>query len=174
MNKGVTYDLNAILNGNGYIDRFEGGSLININLNQYSYHRYGVATGGIILDIDQIGGYQYFKPFGMDIGDYYDMYSVNINRRGVVYVENENIGLTANVYIGVADFSSVVIHGDVGTFVEKGDENGYFQYGGSTIAVLFEKDMIQEFIGEIGDPLKYGQRIAIAKLKQNNAPKHEL
>ena len=83
-----------------------------------------------------------------------------------MYVENENIGLIAHVYIGVADFSSVVIHGDAGTFVNKGDENGYFQYGGSTIALLFEKNMIQEFVGDVGDPLKYGQPIAIARLKQ--------
>ena len=79
--------MKSILNGNGYIERFDGGSLININLNQYSYHRYGVATGEIILDIDQIGGYQYFKPFEMDIGDYYTMYSVYINRRGLLRVK---------------------------------------------------------------------------------------
>lgn len=43
---------------------------------------------------------------------------------------------------GALCVGSITITPSVGTFVTKGESLGYFQFGGSTIAVLFERDRI--------------------------------
>lgn len=47
---------------------------------------------------------------------------------------------------GFADPSSCMIEALPGQRVEKGDELGFFQYGGSTCCVVFEPDVIRGFI----------------------------
>jgi phosphatidylserine decarboxylase len=46
--------------------------------------------------------------------------------------------------------------------VEKGQELGYFQFGGSTHCVLFRKGVVREFTGQKNSPYLVGQVIAFA------------
>ncbi|MGH3708934.1 MAG: phosphatidylserine decarboxylase [Pseudonocardiaceae bacterium] len=64
--------------------------------------------------------------------------------RGVVVVDTTDstfgdIGLVAIVPVGMAQVSSVNLTMTVGSNVLKGDEFGYFFFGGSDIIVLFQK-----------------------------------
>ena len=47
-------------------------------------------------------------------------------------------GLVAVVPVGMAVVSSVVVTAEVGVGLRKGEEIGYFQFGGSDMVVLFE------------------------------------
>jgi len=49
-----------------------------------------------------------------------------------------------------------------GTRVEKGEELGYFQFGGSTHCVIFQPGVIKEFRVKKGESVKFGEVIAIA------------
>ena len=173
--KGETFNLAEMLNYNQYyINKFEGGSLFYISQRSQDYHRYHSSVNGYVTEIDQIGGYIYYKPYNMSHNDYYNMCCANFNRRGILYVENQDIGIVGHNYVGVADVNSVVIHDISGMNIEKGDETGYFAYGGSTIVILFEKDVIQKFTINVNEPIQTGQTVAIANIPKKSKTKQEL
>jgi hypothetical protein len=69
--------------------------------------------------------------------------------RPVILVEADDpvIGLVGFVPIGMSDVSSCLIERQVqpGAHVTKGDELGYFQFGGSTYCLVFRPGVIGEF-----------------------------
>ena len=66
--------------------------------------------------------------------------------------------------IGMAEVSSCVLLDNIkaGYKVKKGEELGYFQYGGSTHCLIFRPGVIKEFKVQEGKDVKMGQAIAIA------------
>ncbi|MEI9982686.1 MAG: phosphatidylserine decarboxylase [Aliidongia sp.] len=54
--------------------------------------------------------------------------------------------MVACVFVGMAEISSCVIGVRVGHAVTKGEELGYFQYGGSTHCVVFEPHVRLSFV----------------------------
>ncbi len=61
--------------------------------------------------------------------------------------DDPTIGTIAVVFVGMSDVSSCVIGEGIeaGTRVGKGDELGYFQFGGSSVCVLFGPDVVESF-----------------------------
>lgn len=68
--------------------------------------------------------------------------------RAVVAIacDDPGIGTVAAVFVGMGDVSSCVIDVVPGQRVDKGDEIGYFQFGGSTCCLLFEAGVIDRFV----------------------------
>ena len=58
--------------------------------------------------------------------------------RGVL-IQESPIGLVATIPIGMAQVSSVNMTAVEGAYLNKGDEFGYFLFGGSDIILLFEE-----------------------------------
>jgi len=67
--------------------------------------------------------------------------------------------------IGMVEISSCILNEQLkpGARIEKGQELGYFQFGGSTHCVLFRQGVIREFTGEDDSYYQVGQVIAFAK-----------
>ncbi|MFX7621197.1 phosphatidylserine decarboxylase, partial [Acinetobacter baumannii] len=55
------------------------------------------------------------------------------------------LGQVACVFVGMAEVSSCVIDIALGQHVQKGEELGYFQYGGSTYCLVFQPGAIRGF-----------------------------
>lgn len=66
----------------------------------------------------------------------------SIETRGLAILETENHGLVAVMPIGMSQVSSVNFTEGlkVGDKVNKGDELGYFLFGGSDFVLVFQKD----------------------------------
>ena len=66
--------------------------------------------------------------------------------------------------IGMAEVSSSVLLDKIkeGYRVKKGEELGYFQYGGSTYCLVFRPGVIKKFLVKENDELKMGQALAVA------------
>jgi phosphatidylserine decarboxylase len=64
----------------------------------------------------------------------------------VIDCDDRAIGQVGCVFVGMAEVSSCVIDALPGQHVEKGDEIGYFQYGGSTYCLIFEPGVIERFV----------------------------
>jgi len=59
------------------------------------------------------------------------------------------------VAIGAAMVSSMIVTAKIGQVLRKGDEHGYFQFGGSTLVLLFQKgtmvwdeDLLENSLGD--------------------------
>ena len=70
--------------------------------------------------------------------------------RALIYIQanNQNIGLMAASYIGMAEVSSCEITVKPGDKVHKGDQLGMFHFGGSTHALIFRPQVNLKFLSD--------------------------
>ena len=85
---------------------------------------------------------------------------VNNNIRGVAYVQDSDGRYVGNVHIGMADVNSINYSIQNNTAIKKGDEVGYFAFGGSSVIVIFEKGYLKEFNVKVGQHIQMGQQVA--------------
>ncbi len=65
-----------------------------------------------------------------------------LNKREFTIVTNPLFGDVVMAEVGATMVGSIV-QTYTGNFVNKGEEKGYFKFGGSTVVLLFEKDKIR-------------------------------
>ena len=80
--------------------------------------------------------------------------------RGVLTLDTTSspagdIGIVAVIPVGMSHVGSVVLTATTDTQLNKGDEFGYFQFGGSDIIMLFQAD-VETRIDTNTDPRKVG------------------
>lgn len=146
--KGIQWSIHELLKDSAYADRFKGGIFTHSFLNTYDYHRWHTPVQGKILEAQVIQGQAYLdvnvnqvlvdgKPVNhlnaLD-GTGYQF----VQTRGLIVVDSP-IGLVACLPMGMAQVSSVVITAEVGVTLHKGEELGYFQFGGSDFVMVFER-----------------------------------
>ena len=89
-----------------------------------------------------------------------------LQSRGIVVIDNPDLGLVAVLPMGMAQVSSVVLKCKVNDKLKKGDEISHFQFGGSDIVLVFQKKANVTFTAKVTNPptVHYvGEQIAIAK-----------
>jgi phosphatidylserine decarboxylase len=159
--KGITWPLAQLLDGSPYQNAFEGGIYTHMFLNADDYHRYHVPVAGVIKELRKIHGRVYMdvirRPDGtLDIVDG-EMYQLD-QERGLIVIDSPEVGLVAVLPVGLGNVSSVNLTPEVGARLQKGDEFGFFLFGGSDIVMLFQnKKVVIE--AEVGKKYLQGQRI---------------
>ena len=88
-------------------------------------------------------------------------YIAHVQTRALIVIKNEEIGLVVCMPVGMIEVSSNILHVQEGDQVRKGEELGYFQYGGSTIVTLFQQGVIKEFSAGYGKPLQKNQFLLV-------------
>jgi phosphatidylserine decarboxylase precursor len=146
--KGLQWSIHELLDGSVYADRFKGGIFTHSFLNTFDYHRWHAPVRGKVLEARVLQGQAYMevgtKPavvrneqvnvLAPRDGTGYQF----VQTRGLVVLESP-IGLVACLPMGMAQVSSVVITAEVGVTLRKGEELGYFQFGGSDFVMVFER-----------------------------------
>jgi len=134
-----------------YCDAFAGGTLTHTFLNVDDYHRYHFPIGGTVKEVrlieaqDAIGG---ITVWDEDLGKYILISDTpgwqTIETRGCVILETQEYGLVAILPVGMSQVSSVNFTVEEGDEVQKGDELGYFLFGGSDIIMVFQEGISVE------------------------------
>ena len=65
------------------------------------------------------------------------------NKREYCIVENKNIGKAVVSEIGATMVGSIIQTYGEKQEIKKGEEKGYFKFGGSSVMILFQKDRIK-------------------------------
>ena len=159
--KGASWRISELLDGSPYADEFRGGIYTHSFLYIDDYHRYHVPVAGEIKEIRNISGRVYMDvtreadgSFGVVDGDTYQF----SQERGLVIIDSPEVGLVAVLPIGMSYVSSVNLTPDVGATLQKGDEFGFFLFGGSDIVILFQdKNIVLD--AEVGKKYLQGERI---------------
>ena len=175
--KGEPYSLNDMLNRSKHVDRFVGGYVFQSFLSGANYHRWHAPVDGTVEEAYVVDGLQFSdaESAGSDPGaDLAEGYYACVNTRGLLFIKADNkaIGMVCVIPIGITEISSVEITVKVGAKVKKGDQLGYFSYGGSTLALVFEHGAIDHFTcpsppkgpfdpGD-GPPIQVNAQIAVA------------
>ena len=137
--KGTTFDLGRFLGSKALAKRYEGGSLILGRLCPVDYHRFHFPVSGTPGRPRLINGYLYSvnpEAIKRNIEIFYE------NRRIITEIESEHFGKVLMGEIGATLVGKVFQTYVPGKWVEKGTEKGYFSFGGSEVALLFEKDAL--------------------------------
>ncbi|KAG5647920.1 hypothetical protein DXG03_007844 [Asterophora parasitica] len=126
-------------------ETFEGASLAIFRLAPADYHRFHapLACETINGPVDLPGQYYTVNPQAVNEPGF-DVFTAN--RRSILYLKHAQTGrAVAVVAIGALLVGSVCWTGGAkkGTKLERGDELGYFAYGGSTVVVLFSKAVVE-------------------------------
>lgn len=163
--KGINWAIAELLDGSPYKDAFEGGIYTHSFLYIDDYHRYHLPVAGTVREIRNISGKVYLDVFREDDGTLNvvdgDTYQFN-QERGLVVIESPEVGLVAVLPIGMAYVSSVNLTTEVGAKLRKGDQFGYFMFGGSDIVMVFQdKNIVLD--AEVGRKYLQGQRLGELK-----------
>ncbi len=146
--KGIQWSIHQLLTGSAYADRFRGGIFTHSFLNTFDYHRWHAPVGGRVVESRVIQGQAYMdicvrstETNGVTHNVLHALDGTGyqfVQTRGLVVIESP-IGLVACLPMGMAQVSSVVITAGVGQTLRKGEELGYFQFGGSDFVMVFER-----------------------------------
>lgn len=118
------------------VKRYENGALGIFRLAPQDYHRFHIPVDGVMLQPELIAG-EYYTVNPMAIRSALDVYGENV--RIVVPIESPEYGRVMVVCVGAMMVGSTVITRTEGEEVRRGEELGYFKFGGSTLVVLFEE-----------------------------------
>jgi phosphatidylserine decarboxylase len=159
--KSQPYSLRDMLADRDSAGEFEGGTVYQAFLDAHSYHRWHSPVSGTVRDAFVREGTYYSEaesegedPEGPKKSQ---GYLAHVATRAIILIECDDpaIGLVGFMAVGMAEISSCVVHPQVkhGHRVKKGEELGYFQYGGSTYCLLFRAGVIADFaLDAIPDP----------------------
>lgn len=155
-----------------YKDAFAGGTLTHTFLDVNDYHRYHAPVDGTLRELRKIPGVA--AGGGYTLWDdeeklyYYsnDMGFQMVETRSCAIIENEEYGLVAMLPVGMSQICSCnwipSLH--VGQTLHRGDEMGYFLFGGSDVVLIFQRGVEVELL-HMGEHLLMGE--AYADLKKN-------
>ncbi len=134
--KGKFLSAQALLGGTPWASHFAGGPLLLARLCPTDYHRFHFPDSGKILDSFRIHGKLHsVNPVALQAVD--EVFAQN--ERQVSILETKNFGLLAYIEVGALCVGKIVqSHSPQKSQFERGDEKGYFLFGGSTVIVLGE------------------------------------
>ncbi len=159
--KGVKHSVMELLDGSPYLDHFKGGTFMHSYLSAHDYHRFHVPVRGIVKEARVITG-EVVLNVVMNPDGSLDMVDGTgyqfTQERGLIIMESP-FGLVAILPIGMGQVSSVTMTAEEGVELRKGEEFGYFQFGGSDIIILFEPGKV-EITADIDTHYKVGEAIA--------------
>lgn len=113
---------------------FDGGSIVIARLAPQDYHRYHSPVTGTLQDFKSIdGGYYTVNPIA--VNKPFDVFCEN--KRVVTTIETEHFGQVCFVAIGATMVGSINMTKKPYDALHKGEELGYFAFGGSTCITLF-------------------------------------
>ena len=169
--KGIRWSIEQLLEGSEYADRFRGGVFTHSFLNTYDYHRWHAPVQGKVLEARVIPGQAYLdvdvvpKLIDGELVPHLNALDNTgyqfVQSRGLVVLDSP-IGLVACLPMGMAQVSSVVLTAEVGKTLHKGEELGYFQFGGSDFVMVFERDCNVQLINRVNQHYNQGTMIGHA------------
>ncbi|KAH9992210.1 phosphatidylserine decarboxylase-domain-containing protein [Russula compacta] len=121
-------------------DRYVGGALVIFRLAPQDYHRFHSPVDGTIGPMTYISG-EYYTVNPQAIRTTLDVYGENV--RKIVPIDSPQFGRVMAVCIGAMMVGSIETTVSEGDFVKRGQEFGFFAFGGSTIVCLFEKNVVE-------------------------------
>jgi phosphatidylserine decarboxylase len=151
--KSQPYSLQDMLANDDSVDQFVGGTVYQAFLSATDYHRWHSPVAGTIVRAFIQPG-TYYSEADSEGSEAVDptvsqSYLAHVAVRAIILIEADDpvIGLMAFVAIGVSEVSSCIIpkHVTPGYHVGKGEELGYFQFGGSTYCLVFRPGAISDF-----------------------------
>lgn len=163
--KGVSLNLEKLLQSSDEAERYVGGSVLIFRLAPGDYHRMHFACDGIPAQPRVITGtYESVDPYVYTIG----IQPLEVNERHHIAYTTDDFGTMAIIPVGALFVGSIIYTHASDQGHHRGDEMGYFSFGGSTVVLLFQKntitvrpDIMAHSAAGIETPINMGQQCAV-------------
>ena len=138
--KGTEFSLEKYLNNQKLFEKYKGGSMVIVRLAPADYHRYHFPLSGKIGERNKIDGYYYsVSPYA--IKDNFGVFCEN--KRELTILKTTNYGDVIISEVGATMVGGIEQTYTQNSMVIKGEEKGFFTFGGSSVLLLFEKGKIK-------------------------------
>ena len=135
--KDTMYSLSDLLGNHELAQQYDGGTCLVFRLSVDDYHRYCfIDDGSKEEDVYIKGVFHTVNPIA---NDYYPIYKQN--SRSYSLLHTLHFDDVIYMEVGAMMVGKIVNH-SLDSFC-RGDEKGYFEFGGSTIVVLLKKDIVE-------------------------------
>eukprot|EP00252_Welwitschia_mirabilis_P025849 TRINITY_DN8234_c0_g1_i1.p1 TRINITY_DN8234_c0_g1~~TRINITY_DN8234_c0_g1_i1.p1 ORF type:complete len:739 (-),score=145.88 TRINITY_DN8234_c0_g1_i1:134-2350(-) len=139
--KGRKFSIEGLLGNQSYSKVFDDGALVIFRLAPQDYHRFHLPISGVVGKFKEIPGQLYtVNPIAVN-SKYCNVFTEN--KRVVCIIRSEEFGKMAFVAIGATMVGSITFTRNEGEYVKKGEQFGYFSFGGSTVICVFERGAIE-------------------------------
>lgn len=143
-------------------EEVSGGSAAVVRLAPKDYHRFHFPVAGKAAAVRSISGrLESVHPIALDAGA-----PSFVNKRAITRIDTDRFGPVYMVDVGALTVGTIVQTYRPG-IVRKGQEKGYFRFGGSTVVILwgkkgprFDQDLIDNSAAQLETLVKYGTQIA--------------
>ncbi len=137
--KGQRFDLESFLGDAALAEDFRGGSMLISRLCPVDYHRYHFPLAGVAGAPSLINGHlRSVSPLALRR----ELAILWENKRMRTEIESPGFGKVVMLEIGATCVGSIHATFAAGR-VEKGQEKGYFSFGGSCVVTLFQRGSIE-------------------------------
>lgn len=137
--KGITYSLNELIGDKKTSETYNGGTCLVFRLCPTDYHRFHFVDNGSCGEAVKIKG------------SYYSVNPVALKAINKLFCENkrewsifhsENFDDILYVEVGATCVGSIIQSYKSNSPVKKGEEKGYFKFGGSTVILFLKKGTV--------------------------------
>lgn len=136
--KGYRFDVFSFLDNPELAQKYDDGALLIIRLAPPDYHRFHFPVSGNLSANKKIDGFYYsVNPIALRK----KAEILCLNKREYTVISNPLFGDVIMAEVGATMVGSIKQTYE-GNFAHKGEEKGYFEFGGSTVVLLFEEGEI--------------------------------
>lgn len=155
--KGSEFSLQSFLQNDDLAQKYADGSMAIVRLAPADYHRYHFPLDGQISKSFKIKG-KYFSVSPLALKKSLEIFCRN--QREYCILENEKYGDVLISEVGATMVGSIIQTYREESQVKKGNEKGYFAFGGSTVVLFFEKGKMA-FDADLVENTKKGMETSI-------------
>ena len=149
------YTIESLTHSKKAANYYKGGTCVIIRLCVDNYHRYCYIDNGYKTTNKFIEGVLHtVNPVACE---YYDIYKENSRECSLLHTEN--FGKVMQIEVGALMVGKIVNYDQVAC-IHRGDEKGKFEFGGSTIVLLFKKDTV-DIDDDLIEKTKIGYETAV-------------
>ncbi len=169
--KGLNYSLGELIGDPALAEVYQGGSKVIIRLAPSDYHRFHFPDSGVAGSTRRIkGSYNSVNPLALEkvIRLYVQ------NKRDITDFMSDNFGEILYIEIGATCVGTICQSVSKNQRVAKGQEKGYFAFGGSTVILFFtrgsvkiHKDLLENTAKGLETKVYMGEAIGEKKTKSS-------
>ncbi len=138
--KGMPYSLSELLKDEKLAREYKGGTYLILRLCPVDYHRFHFFDSGKCMETQKVKG-EYYSVNPVALSKIPELFCRN--KREYSIFKTDNFGEVLFIEVGATSVGSIIQTYTPGERVSRGDEKGYFKFGGSTILLVFKKNMVK-------------------------------
>ncbi|KAJ50813.1 phosphatidylserine decarboxylase [Clostridium tetanomorphum] len=138
--KGLYYSLDELINSKEIATKFKNGICLILRLCPTDYHRFHFVDNGVCDETKKIKG-RYYSVNPIALNKIPKLFCKN--KREWSLFHSENFGDVLYIEVGATCVGSIIQSYSSNKKISKGDEKGFFKFGGSTVILFLQEHTVK-------------------------------